>query len=281
MDSDKTLLEENKDILVYPLKIFHGLNELDDTIKPENRVRCKWIVINDNKIDNNWTILDILDKMPPLNWIDFFESIRDTELNDKDETIDSCICFPLKKNIFRSFNYMPPEYIKLIVIGMDPYPNYTSYGEPRATGLCFSVSRKDIIPRSLLNIYKELENTFKNFKTPSHGDLTYWALQGTLLLNSSLTVEYNKPGSHARMWEGFIIELIRYMDTINDKGIVYVLFGADAKRLKHNISDKNKVIESAHPVARDPKLFFGQNTFFKINDALYNLGYKPLDWNVY
>lgn len=238
-------------------------------------------VINNEIVDNSWTVIDIINKKPPLNWIEFFNSIKDTELNDKDETINSCVCFPLKKNLFRAFNYRLPSDIKLVIVGMDPYPQYTSYGEPRANGLCFSVDKKDNIPRSLLNIYTELSHTFQNFNKPEHGDLIYWALQGTLLLNSSLTVEYDKPGSHKRMWEGFIIELIRYIDKLSDKGIVYALFGSDAKRLKNNISDKNKVIESAHPVSRDPKLFFGHGTFLKINQALYSLGHSPLDWNVY
>ncbi len=263
------------------IKIYKSLDDVDDIIDSKNRKISRWAVIDNTPITNDWTILDIIDNRPPLNWMEFFNSIRDVELNDKDETISACVCFPLKKNIFRAFNYRIPEDIKLIIIGSEPDHQYTGYGEPRANGLCLSVDKRDIIPGSLSNVFKEIGDTFPTFKPPKHGDLTYWALQGVLLLNSSLTVEYDKPGSHSRMWEGFNIELIRYMDKINTKGIVYLLLGNDAIRLKNSISDKNKVIESAHPYGRDSKSFFGNNTFLKINQALYDLGYTAVDWNVY
>jgi uracil-DNA glycosylase len=266
------------------IKIYNGLYEvLEEGLTDKERSKYRWHVLSSEKISDQWTILDIVDKKPPLNWITFFESIRESELADKDETIDACVCFPLKKHIFQAFDYVSLDSLKLVMVGMDPYPQYTDYGEPRANGLCFSVDKRDIIPKSLMNIYNELKNTFPNFIMPTHGDLTGWAKQGILMLNASLTVEYDKPESHSkdRMWEGFLIELIRYIDKNKDKGIVYALFGNYAKNLKDSISDKNKVILSGHPVARDPKLFFGHNTFLKINQALYNLDYMAIDWNVY
>ena len=264
-------------------KFYANISELDDVIAPNKRNKCRWVVVNNEKIDQTWSILDILDNKPPLNWIDFFDEVRETELSIKDDAINADVCFPNKSKLFGAFTYSVPENIKLVMIGMDPYPDYTSYGEPRANGLCFAVDKRDVIPRSLHNIYTELKNSFKNFTYPEHGDLTYWNLQGVLMLNYSLTVVNGKPGSHSKkcMWEGFLIELIRYLDNLHPQGIVYVLFGANAKRLKRHISDRNKVVESAHPVARDPKLFFGHETFLKINKHLHNLGHRPVDWNVY
>ena len=112
--------------------------------------------------------------------------------------------FPQKNEIFNAFNFTPFNAIKVVILGQDPY-----HGKDQAHGLSFSVRKGIKVPPSLKNIYKELSTDIENFKIPNHGDLTYWAKQGVLLLNATLTVSANQAGSHQNMgWERFTDQVI-------------------------------------------------------------------------
>src|SRR5665213_2841013 len=118
--------------------------------------------------------------------------------------------YPKGSDIFNAFNKTPFDKVKVVILGQDPY-----HGENQAHGLSFSVQKGITIPPSLRNIYKELQTDIPGFKIPNHGDLKEWAEQGVLLLNATLTVRENTPGSHQKKgWEEFTDTVIK---TISDK----------------------------------------------------------------
>jgi len=163
--------------------------------------------------------------------------------------------------------------LKVVIVGQDPYINPN-----QAMGLCFSVPCGEKNPPSLVNIFKEIENDcgVKNTK----GDLTPWAKQGVLLLNSLLTVEAGRPLSHAgRGWEKFFEATIK---AINEKteGIIFVLWGNNAKKVKPLIdTTKHFVLESSHPSPLGAHAgFFGCKHFSKINEILKKQGKTEIDW---
>ncbi len=184
--------------------------------------------------------------------------------------------YPHPKNIFRSLELTSYENVKVVVLGQDPY-----HGVGQAHGLSFSVMPDVDIPPSLQNIYKELTSDI-NFKHPGHGSLDYWASQGVLLLNSILTVEHGKAGSHqGRGWEKFTDRIIGLLNEGKD-GLVFLLWGAYAQR-KGEFIDRGKhlVLTSPHPSPFSAhKGFFGSRPFSKINEHLIRLGKQPIDWQI-
>ena len=182
--------------------------------------------------------------------------------------------YPPGKDIFNAFNLCPFDKLKVVIIGQDPY-----HGFGQANGLCFSVNSNIKIPPSLKNIYKELKNNYSDF-TFKDGDLSNWANQGVLLLNSILTVRKGQPGSHKHIgWEIFTDSVIKIISK-RKKNIVFILWGAFAKS-KCKLIDKNKhlILESSHPSPFSAyNGFFNQNHFFNTNDYLTKNGYKKIDW---
>ena len=184
--------------------------------------------------------------------------------------------FPPKKQIFRALELTPFENIKVVILGQDPY-----HGEGEANGLAFSVNKGIKLPPSLRNIYKELESDL-GVKPPIQGDLTSWAKQGVLLLNSVLTVEKDKPGSHRNIgWEEYTDSIIK---EISDKkeNIVFILWGKYAQSKKDLIDErKHLVISSPHPSPFSArKGFFGSKPFSTTNTYLKSKGKKEIDWRV-
>lgn len=184
--------------------------------------------------------------------------------------------FPENKEIFAAFNNTPLSKLKVVIIGQDPYPT-----PGHAHGLAFSVL-PDIykLPKSLINIYKELESDLK-IRCDS-GYLGSWASQGVLLLNSILTVEKGKPGSHANKgWETFTDDVINKINT-RTRGIVFVLWGSYAQKKGAKIdSNRHYVIESVHPSPLSAyKGFFGSQPFSKINDFLISADKEPVNWKI-
>ena len=182
--------------------------------------------------------------------------------------------YPAPKNIFNAFNLCPFDYVRVVIIGQDPYH------EPgQAHGLCFSVPDGITPPPSLVNIYKEIETDLGR-PSATHGDLTAWAHQGVLLLNSTLTVAAHLAASHAgRGWEEFTDAVIRALATRRE-GIVYMLWGSYAQR-KAAIVDENKnlVLKSVHPSPLSAyRGFFGCKHFSRANEYLIAHGGKPIDW---
>ena len=182
--------------------------------------------------------------------------------------------YPPKDQMFTAFNLSSFKNTKVIILGQDPYHN-----EGQAHGLSFSVPDGVRVPPSLRNIYQELSSDLSI--TPSQsGNLTHWATQGVLLLNSALTVEKNSPGSHAKSgWVDFTDTVI---DILNEKkqNLVFLLWGAYAQKKTELIDqDKHLVLTAAHPSPFSAhKGFFGCKHFSKTNDYLKIHKLKTINW---
>lgn len=187
-------------------------------------------------------------------------------------------CYPPKELIFNALNQCPFEKVKCVIIGQDPY-----HGPGQAMGMSFSVPRNCKIPPSLQNIYKELSNEYRNFKIPDHGDLTTWANQGVLLLNTTLTVREHQPMSHTNLgWEIFTTNVIKELNG-NPNPIVYMLWGRHAQSLKQHILNvqEHLILESPHPSPFSANRgFFGNGHFHLCNDYLVSHGESPINWQV-
>ncbi len=179
--------------------------------------------------------------------------------------------FPGEKDVFRAFNLTAYKETRVVIVGQDPY-----HTPGVADGLAFS-TRADKLPPSLRNIFKELEDDLgiKN----SSGDLSSWAQQGVLLLNRTFSVRSGQPLSHDflnwKVFTDFVLE------KLNDhpSPLVFVLWGKEAQALEKNIDDRHAIIKSAHPSPLSAyRGFFGSGVFAKINEALINFGYQPIDF---
>ena len=184
---------------------------------------------------------------------------------------------PPKHMRLASLTHFQPEETKVVLIGQDPYQN-----PGLAMGLSFSVPADVMrLPPSLINIYKELENDIPGFTIPTHGDLTKWAQQGVLLLNTSLTVLQHNSNSHKKVWVAFIH---KFLELFSDAypNTVYILMGNDAKALKSTIK-KGIFIECGHPspLSANRGGFFNTKPFSRTNEALIGLGREPIDWSLY
>jgi uracil-DNA glycosylase len=184
------------------------------------------------------------------------------------------IIYPAGKNIFRAFDLTPLPSVKIVILGQDPYHN-----PGQAHGLCFSVPDGIQPPPSLVNIFKELKEDL-NLPIPASGNLEKWAQQGVLLLNASLTVEQNKPNSHAAFgWHTFTDKIIA---TVSERKahVAFILWGKFAMQ-KQNLIDSNKhlVLTAAHPSPLSAYSgFFGCQHFSKANTWLADKGYAPVNW---
>lgn len=184
--------------------------------------------------------------------------------------------YPPNSLIFNAFNTTPFDEVKVVILGQDPY-----HGPGQAHGLSFSVQRGVRIPPSLRNIYKELNQSL-GVPIPRHGDLTSWAEQGVLLLNTLLTVREANPKSHAnRGWEQFTDRVI---DELNERreGLVFVLWGTPARKKAARVdSNRHRILTSVHPSPLSAKRgFFGTNHFGQINDFLVSRGDTPINWEL-
>lgn len=182
--------------------------------------------------------------------------------------------YPEQKDVFRAFDLCPFDQVKVVIIGQDPY-----HGPKQANGLSFAVHENIPLPPSLKNIFKEIESDL-GVKPILNGDLSRWAKQGVLLLNATLTVRAQTPGSHQNKgWEQFTDAVIKTVSDQKEK-IVFILWGNYAKK-KGAVIDRSKhcAIESPHPSpfsAHDG--FFGSKPFSKTNEYLKSQGEKEIDW---
>ena len=184
--------------------------------------------------------------------------------------------FPAHTDVFRAFHLTSFAALKVVILGQDPY-----HGEGQANGLCFSVSSGVPFPPSLRNIFKELEDDVGVSK-PQSGDLTKWAEQGILLLNTTLTVREGTPASHqGKGWETFTDEVIRCISQQKDF-IIFVLWGAAARRKKSLIDvKKHTCIESVHPSPLSAhRGFIGSKPFSGVNQLLRRQGVSEIDWSL-
>lgn len=186
------------------------------------------------------------------------------------------IIYPPQKDIFNALKLTPYKNTKVVIVGQDPY-----HGENEAHGLSFSVKEGIKLPPSLKNIYKEIYSDLKIIE-PNSGDLTKWAREGVLLLNSTLTVEKDKPNSHQKLgWDRFTDYVIKVINQKKEP-VVFILWGNFAKSKKKYITNKiHLVLESAHPSPFSANNgFFGSKPFSKTNDFLIKNKIPPINWQL-
>ncbi len=185
--------------------------------------------------------------------------------------------YPPANLMFNAFNLTPLAHVKVVILGQDPY-----HRPGQAMGLSFSVPKTIPKPPSLNNVLKEMAQDIGTSYS-AHGDLTYWAQQGVLLLNSSLTVSEGEPLSHQNAgWEQFTDAVI---DVINEQTehTVFILWGSKAqKKGKYINTDKHLILTAVHPspLAANRGGFFGSKPFSKTNDYLKQYGQTPIDWQL-
>ncbi len=186
------------------------------------------------------------------------------------------VIYPEQTEVFSAFKETPLSKVKVVIIGQDPY-----HGPGQAHGMCFSVKKGVRPPPSLKNIYKELEADV-GVRAPDHGFLGHWAQQGVLLLNSVLTVEAAKAGSHQKKgWEKFTDRVIDVLNTQRE-GLVFILWGAPAQKKAARVdSSRHHIIKSVHPSPLAAhRGFFGTRPFSKTNEYLISQGKGPIDWSL-
>ncbi len=219
-----------------------------------------------NQIESSWqNILQDELKKKYFNDLEYF-------LNKE---IRSHIVYPVKQNLFSALNLCRFNNIKVVIMGQDPY-----HSPNQAHGLAFSVMHSKM-PRSLNNVFKELNNDL-NINPSNNGNLSSWAEQGVLLLNSILSVRKNQPGSHKKKgWENFTDAIIQKI-SFYKKGVVFLLWGEFAKKKKTLINqNKHFILTTSHPSPLSAnKGFFGCKHFSKTNKILENQGLKTINWEI-
>jgi len=212
---------------------------------------------------NDWN--NVLDDVMHEQW--FLNMINNVKNEYKTKTI-----FPLEKDIFKAFNLTSFKNTKVVILGQDPY-----HGTNEAHGLAFSVYENIKTPPSLVNIFKELNDDLGIKRVNS--DLSDWAREGVLLLNSILTVQKDTPLSHSKIgWEKFTDEVIK---KLSDRGnVIFILWGSFARGKKKLINlETNYIIESAHPSPLSCyRGFFGSKPFSKVNSILKMNGFSEINW---
>jgi len=185
------------------------------------------------------------------------------------------VIYPSGRDIFKAFELCPPDSVKVVILGQDPYHN-----PGQAMGLSFSVPQGAAAPPSLKNIFKEIQNDC-GVVMSGRTDLSPWATQGVLLLNAILTVTAGQAASHSRLgWEQFTDAVIRSVSD-NSEGVVFMLWGNFARSKKALIdSEKHLVLEAAHPSPLAGGAFFGCRHFSKANAWLSAHGKTPIDWQL-
>ena len=202
---------------------------------------------------------------------DYFKTVAEFVRGEYQHTI----VYPPPKNIFRAFDLCPFDEVEVVILGQDPY-----HGRGQANGLCFAVGDGILLPPSLQNIFKEIENDLGEPLKNRTGDLERWAKQGVLLLNATLTVRAHKAGSHqGQGWEQFTDAAIRALSEKREN-LVFILWGNYAKAKGAHIDRTNHlIIESAHPSPFSAYSgFFGSKPFSKTNNYLKAHNKKPIDW---
>lgn len=194
----------------------------------------------------------------------------------KKEVRNGAVIYPPGPLIFNAFEQTPFDHLKCVILGQDPY-----HGPGQAHGLCFSVKKGITLPPSLVNIFKELHDD-TGLPIPQSGDLTPWAQQGVLLLNTILTVRAGEAASHSKTgWEQFTDTVIRKISE-QKKGVVFILWGRFARN-KQDLIDKQRhhILEAAHPSPFSAHHgFFGCRHFSKVNELLNQEQISPIDWTL-
>lgn len=221
------------------------------------------------KLDPSWK--------NPLSDFLLSQTMKDLKTFLAEQKQQNQVIYPPNPLIFNALNTTSLQEVKVVILGQDPY-----HGSNQANGLSFSVQRGIPLPPSLKNIYHELY-TDLGISPAKHGDLSSWARQGVLLLNSVLTVNAGTPASHQnRGWEKFTDQII---DVINrqTEHTVFILWGSYAQRKGQRIdSNCHLILKAAHPspLAANRGGFFGCKVFSKANDYLVQHGKAPIQWQL-
>lgn len=219
------------------------------------------------QLTNSWK--DLLSREEEQPYYKFLETFLERQYME--QTV-----YPKKENIFNALQLTDYDNVKVVILGQDPY-----HGPNQAHGLSFSVEKGQKLPPSLKNMMKELQQDI-GCEIPEHGDLTSWAKQGVLLLNTVLTVQAGKANSHkGQGWEQFTNAVIELLAK-REQPIVFLLWGkpAQSKRmLIEQISSNHIILQSPHPSPLSAhRGFFGSRPYSKANEALLSLGQQPIDW---
>ena len=194
----------------------------------------------------------------------------------KSEAKKGKLIYPQEEDVYTALNLTPFSQVKVVILGQDPY-----HGAGQAHGLCFSVKKGVKIPPSLMNIYKELKEDL-NMEIPSHGNLENWARQGVLLLNTVLTVEDGKAGSHHQKgWEKFTDRIIEVLNEKKDN-LVFILWGSPAQKKAQAVDGtRHLILKSVHPSPLSSyRGFFGSKPFSETNAYLKSKKLTPIDWSL-
>jgi len=243
---------------------------------------------------NNATILDL---PIPQGWENLFKNARkDLEYISKfleKEKKEYGMILPDTHDIFKIYQLLKPEDIKVVIIGQEPYNQMKMDGTPKDNGIAFSVSIDDYVTPTLALIFDEIKRSFddkfntkkltnpKPFKTPPHGNLSTWVEQGVFLLNMSLSTRINSNDAHGRRWMGFIIRTIQEIHYKNPN-VIYLLWGNKAQNLTSYIKNPSIFYTAQYPskntYGENP--FYGCNHFVKVNETLESKNKTPIDWNI-
>lgn len=211
---------------------------------------------------------------------DYFKALVSGIENDKR---DGKLVLPFPSgNTYRALELCPLDRVKVVILGQDPYPRMKD-----ATGLAFSVTNTSDIPKSLANIFKELKSDLGiDNLSKAYGDLSFWATQGVLLLNTVLTTIEGEPNAHKGYgWEVFTDEILLAICKLK-RPIVFLLMGKDAQAKKQLIIDNFKgnkftMIQTAHPSPLSAhRGFFWSKPFSQINEALAEYRLQPIDFRL-
>jgi len=224
--------------------------------------------VSDPKIEPEWKEV-LLEEFRA----DYFGHLKAFLLKEK---AAGKILYPPGSRIFAALDHTPFSKVKVVILGQDPY-----HGPGQAHGLCFSVPDGIRPPPSLVNIFKELESDL-GMKIPAKGNLEHWADQGVLLLNATLTVQSNSPGSHQNKgWEQFTDAIIGKLSE-KRSGLVFLLWGRYAQAKEPLIDQSRHVILKApHPSPFSAyQGFLGCRHFSQTNEILRKQGLEPIDWHL-
>lgn len=215
----------------------------------------------DRKLVNHWTpfIEDMLSNNSYLRYLGYL-------YNDKNIKV-----YPEMADVFKAFKTTPYQNVKVVIIGQDPY-----HTPGIANGLAFSSKDLNVTPPSLQNIFKSIEHDLGIKNT--NPDLTKWANQGVLLMNTSFTVEEGKPGSHAKDWVKFTNQAISKLNE-HPNELIFLLWGKHAQNYEQMIARKHKILKTSHPSPFSAsKGFLTCKHFSAVNELLAAQGQAPIDW---
>lgn len=216
---------------------------------------------------------------PPTDWTQALADAKNSEAFRsvtefvKEQRQQGKTIYPPGNEVFSAFRYTAFEHVKVVILGQDPY-----HGAGQANGLAFSVKKDIKIPPSLVNIYKEIHSDL-GVLPPQDGDLSHWAKQGVLLLNTVLTVEANQANSHrGKGWEVFTDAVIHALNQA-PQHIVYLLWGRPAHQKSALIDPRHTILTAPHPSPLSAyRGFFGCQHFSQANHALVEHGQEPIRW---